>query len=510
MPLENPASRQDNERLIERLRATLSKLEVALGATRDAIAWTDERGRIEWCNAPFDRLAGKPHMSVIGQDIVKAVPLDKWSVDDAPHPAKAVLASRSFLSETLAVKRDGQQIYLDFFGSWAQGGGVKPIAVFVLREVTARVMREEQLRRATAILRAQLDSTQDGLLIVDENARIVHYNKRFLEMWAISEDVMQDADQERRLAVFLERLDDGERAASRIRELMSDPARAGEDELRLKNGLIFERYSAPISGPDGAYYGRAWHFRDVTERRKAEQALENKSRELERSNAELQQFASAASHDLMEPLRKVASFGDLLRKRAEGQLDPQSLEFLTRMQNAAVRMGRLIEDLLQFSRVFGDTRPFETVDLKRCAEEVAADLEVGIKKAGGRVTIGELPTIQAHPFQMRQLFQNLIANALKFRKPDVPPLVTVRARPAQPGFVELEVADNGIGFEERFAEKIFQPFLRLHPRSEYEGTGLGLSICRRIATRHGGWISAQGRPGADATFVVTLPLGRKP
>ncbi len=211
----------------------------------------------------------------------------------------------------------------------------------------------------------------------------------------------------------------------------------------------------------------------------------------------------------MEPLRKVAAFGDLLRKRAEGQLDAQGLEFLNRMQNAAVRMGRLIEDLLQFSRVFGDTRPFERVDLKKVADDVAGDLEIGIKKAGGTVEIGELPTIEAHPFQMRQLFQNLIANALKFRKTDVAPRVTVAARPAQPGFVEFEVRDNGIGFEERFAERIFQPFLRLHPRSEYEGTGLGLSICRRIAMRHGGWICAHGEPGAGSAFIVTLPVGRR-
>jgi signal transduction histidine kinase len=209
----------------------------------------------------------------------------------------------------------------------------------------------------------------------------------------------------------------------------------------------------------------------------------------------------------MEPLRKIAAFGDLLRRHSTG-LDDKGREFLDRIQSAAVRMGALIQDLLQYSRVYGDTRPFEIVELDQIARGVAADLERAIHEAGATLELGALPKVYAHPFQMRQLLQNLIANAVKFHRTDVPPRVSVRSCAAPKGLVCFEVADNGIGFDAKFSEKIFEPFLRLHTRSEYEGTGLGLAICRRIATRHGGFVSARQAPGGGAIFSVTLPGGR--
>ena len=509
MPLENPASKPSQE-LIERMKATLGKLEVALGATHDSIAWTDGQGRIEWCNAPFDRLVGKQHMAVIGQDIQKVLPLDKWAAKPRAHPAKGVLSSRSFLTETIEVRRDGSgQQFLEFFGSWVQGGGIEPIAVFVVRDVTARKQREEQLTRTSAILEALQDSALDGIMIVDENGRILRYNGRFAQMWGLTEEVLATRSDEDALKAVLGLVENPEDFLERIQNLYCDREATSHEEIPLKDGRVFDRYSAPIVGANGVYYGRSWYFRDITARRTADKALEDKTKELARSNAELQQFASSASHDLMEPLRKVAAFGDLLRKRAGDKLDPTSGEFLDRMQSAAVRMSKLIEDLLQFSRVFGDSRPFQKVDLGEVARGVVSDLERALTASGGVVTVSELPTIEAHPFQMRQLFQNLIANALKFRKPGEPPRIAVSWRRAQEGFFELVFEDNGIGFEEQYADKIFQPFLRLHTRQEYEGTGLGLAICRRIMMRHGGWITAKGELGRGSVFTVTLPTGRR-
>ena len=491
------------------MRATLGKLEVALGATHDAIAWTDGQGRIEWCNAPFDRLAGKPHMNVIGQDIQKVLPLDQWALRQRGHPAKAVLASRSFLTETIEISRaGGRQEFLEFFGSWVQGGGIEPIAVFVVRDVTARRQREEQLTRTSAVLEALQDTALDGILIVDETGRILRYNERFVQMWGLSAEVLAARSDEDALKAVLHLLDSPEDFLERVQQLYCDREATSHEEIVLKDGRVFERYSAPISGANHVYYGRSWYFRDVTARKAAEKALAEKTAELARSNAELQQFASSASHDLMEPLRKVAAFGDLLRKRAGDTLDATSLEFLDRMQSAASRMSKLIEDLLQFSRVFGDTRPFQKVDLGEVARGVVVDLELALAASGGSVDLSEMPTIEAHPFQMRQLFQNLIANALKFRRPDEPPRLNIAWRSSKKGFFELVFEDNGIGFEDQYAEKIFQPFLRLHTRQEYEGTGLGLAICRRILLRHGGWITARGEPGRGAKFTVTLPTGR--
>jgi light-regulated signal transduction histidine kinase (bacteriophytochrome) len=175
------------------------------------------------------------------------------------------------------------------------------------------------------------------------------------------------------------------------------------------------------------------------------------------------------------------------------------------MVDAAARMRRLIDDLLMFSRVTSKAKPFEPVDLAAVAHTVVSDLEIRIEQTGGKVEVGPLPALDADPTQMRQLLQNLIGNALKFRRPEVPPLVAVWGD-QQDGHVRLSVADNGIGFDEKYTDRIFQVFQRLHGRAEYEGSGIGLAVCRKIAERHGGGISARSTPGVGSTFTVTLPL----
>ena len=168
-------------------------------------------------------------------------------------------------------------------------------------------------------------------------------------------------------------------------------------------------------------------------------------------------------------------------------------------------MQKLIQDLLAFSRVTRQVQTFETVNLETLIYDVLTDLEVRIKKSGGRVEVGKLPAVHADPFQMRQLFQNLIANALKYSKKGEPPRVHIRSENVHNGFVEVAVEDGGIGFEERYLEQIFQPFQRLHSREEYEGSGMGLAICHKIVARHGGKITAKSEPGTGSTFIVTLP-----
>jgi PAS domain S-box-containing protein len=256
-------------------------------------------------------------------------------------------------------------------------------------------------------------------------------------------------------------------------------------------------------------------LKDVTERREAAEALEHKAEELARSNAELEQFAFVASHDLQEPLRKIRAFGDRLNMKCAAVLPADGADYLARMQNAAARMQTLIADLLTFSRVISRTEPFVEVDLGQVTREVLSDLEVRVEKVGATVTVGELPKIQADPMQMRQLLQNLIGNALKFQSPGVKPQVQIAAHQIQlsdeyssgaEAMCELTVKDNGIGFDEKYLEKIFAVFQRLHNRQEYEGTGIGLAVCRRIVDRHGGSITARSKPGTGATFVVQLPV----
>ena len=238
--------------------------------------------------------------------------------------------------------------------------------------------------------------------------------------------------------------------------------------------------------------------------------------ELERSNRELQDFAFVASHDLQEPLRKIQAFGDRLRTTQGDLLNDQGRDYLDRMHNAAGRMHTLINDLLAFSRVTTRAQPYEPTDLNRIVEDVLGDLETTIEQYAGTVRVGDLPTIEADALQMRQLFQNLITNALKFRKTEAPPEVVVNAESFREDLlagdetesrdlVRITVADNGIGFDEKYLDRIFTPFQRLHGRNEYEGTGIGLAVCRKIVERHGGMLTATSTEGKGSTFIAVLP-----
>jgi PAS domain S-box-containing protein len=251
---------------------------------------------------------------------------------------------------------------------------------------------------------------------------------------------------------------------------------------------------------------------EVKDRQAAESQVRAVAAELERSNGELEKFAYVASHDLQEPLRKIQAFGDRLHTKCRDQLPDAGKEYVDRMLSAAVRMRRLIDDLLTFSRVTTQKRPFVRLNLDKLVRGVVSDLDVRIGQAGGVVRVGPLPTLDADPTQMRQLFQNLIANAVKFHTPGVPPVVEIGCEPVElpdaggprPGY-RISVRDNGIGFDEKYRDRIFNVFQRLHGRDRYEGTGVGLAICRKIAERHGGQITAHSQEGRGAEFVITLP-----
>ena len=237
---------------------------------------------------------------------------------------------------------------------------------------------------------------------------------------------------------------------------------------------------------------------------------------LARSNAELEQFAYVASHDLQEPLRKVQAFSDRMRSKYETVLDEQGLDYLSRMHHAAKRMQTLVNDLLSYSRVATKVEKFAPIDLDIVVQEVIADLETRIEETGAQIEVANMPTIDAVPSQMRQLFQNLIANSLKYHRNEVAPEVKITGDIIENGAIEpngtssktcqITVRDNGLGFEAQYAERIFGIFQRLHGRVEFEGTVVGLAVCRKIAERHDGTIRAQGRPGEGSTFTVTLPL----
>jgi light-regulated signal transduction histidine kinase (bacteriophytochrome) len=205
----------------------------------------------------------------------------------------------------------------------------------------------------------------------------------------------------------------------------------------------------------------------------------------------------------------VQTFSERVVDTEGERLSDKGREYLRRSTEAAGRMQRLIEDLLKFSRVGTTEKALDPIDLELVVQEAASDLEGSLEAAGASVEVGELPTALGDHSQIRQLFQNLISNAVKFRRDGIPPLVRVEGE-AHGDFAEIRVHDNGIGFDSRYAERIFRVFERLHGRGEYEGTGIGLALCRKIAERHGGAIAAQSTPGEGSTFILTLPIREGP
>ncbi|WP_206107854.1 PAS domain-containing sensor histidine kinase [Paludisphaera rhizosphaerae] len=289
------------------------------------------------------------------------------------------------------------------------------------------------------------------------------------------------------------------------RDEWAEATRAGrlfETECRLRDGAGGHRWflirAVPRFNAAGAVDSWLTTGTDVD-------GLVRTREELRRSNAALERFAAIAAHDLQEPVRKVRAFGE--RIAAGGGIDDRSRGHLGRIIAAAARMHELVHGLLSLARVSGGARVQTHVDLGAIAREVVDDLGATIERSGAHVEVGPLPTIRADAVLMRQLLQNLIANALKFHRPGQVPSVRVSVREAVedgPAWV-LEVADDGIGFDQREASRIFEPFQRLHGRSAYPGSGLGLAICQGVVDRHGGTIAAESVPGVGSVFRVVLP-----
>jgi PAS domain S-box-containing protein len=306
-------------------------------------------------------------------------------------------------------------------------------------------------------------------------------------------DFVVPADRERVQGFVRGALERGETATYEIQSIYA----SGPQWFVVKVGPIRDA---------GRIVGFTMITTDVSNLKRTQLRLEQSLRELARSNRELEAFAAVASHDLQEPLRKVQTLAERL-KAASPTLEPESRDYLERILSTTARMRRLIRDLLTYARVTSRAQPFVQVELGPLLREVLGDLEVTIEQVGARVTVGELPALQADPTQMRQLFQNLLSNALKFRREGVPPLVSIEASVDEAARrVELRIQDNGIGFDESDREQIFSLFQRLHPVEKYDGSGLGLALCQKIAERHGGLITARSSPGQGATFIVTLPL----
>ena len=489
-----------------------------------SIAHTDRELRYTWLYNPN---ASPPIEAALGRRLDEVVPTE-GSRRVMALKQRALESGESSQVDFTVDEAGGRRTYRLFVDPLSEANeivGVSTVTMDLTPMLRAQAsLRDSEIRFATAF-----KASPDPFIITDSRGRIVETNEAFERTFGYSAsealgkstlDLKIYADSEDR-----ERLIQMFQASGRIRDF--------EVDLVSKDGAIV---SGVVSAErmdvgDEAYVLSI--FRDVTEKKRAEQALRESearlrslneeleakvkertealmkaNRSLEERNRELQSFAFVASHDMQEPLRKIQTFADLIRDDFAHLLPDEGSAYLDRLQNSAARMAQLLSDLLTFSRVASRPEPFEDVDLSAIVREVLSDLQLALEAAGARVETDANLRFYADVGQVRQLLNHLILNAIKYRRDGVGPIIRIMAcEEDTPGgqMCRITVEDNGIGFDMRYHDRIFQPFERLHERSAYPGTGMGLAICRRIVERHGGTISAESVQGQGSRFNVMLP-----
>lgn len=366
-----------------------------------------------------------------------------------------------------------------------------------------------------------IESSHEAIISLDFDGIITTWNKGadLLYGFAASEMIGTSITK----IIPDEKINDAKKLLNRIKK--GDIVSNFETQrINQKGNLVYVSISYSPIIDNGHIVGASTIARDITKQKQLEQALRQANEDLEAkvadrtkelrhinqqlqtSNRELQDFAHVASHDLQEPLRKIQSFGNLLKDEYHAHMTSEEQLYIDRMLESAGRMRRLIEGLLSFARVTSKAAPFKKVPLNGIMNEVVSNLEVRINDAHAQVDVGRLPTIDADPLQMQQLFQNLLSNSLKFHQKDKPPHITISTDTASPhGKVTIKVKDNGIGIDQKYSERIFRIFERLHSKDEYEGTGVGLAIVRKIVERHHGSVSISSESGEGTTFKISLP-----
>ncbi|MFA5189905.1 MAG: PAS domain S-box protein [Verrucomicrobiia bacterium] len=504
----------------------------------DATLAIDKEGRVIIWNKAVEEMTGIPAAEMIGRTGYAHT----MAFHEEAKPQLVDLAledHEEVVSRYSKIIREGDTLAAEVFcrglhdkkGAWVfakasplhdQSGKVVG-AIESVRDITRRKQAEEELQFRNVLLLTQQEASIEGSLVVDEESRILTYNRRFVEMWGIAAKLLEGGNDEQVLQFVTTQMADPGAFYQRVQYLYEHRHETSRDELILADGRVFDRYSAPMFGPEERYYGRVWYFRDITDRKRAEQELGRLNADMAHKNRELQNILFAASHDLRSPLLNIHGFGKRLEdacaelRKVVDQPDagaaelqkiapliregmPKALGFI---RSGAARMDTLISGMLRLSRLGRVEMRFELLDIAKLVAEVVNSMASEIQSAGGTVCAVSLPACHGDAVLISQVFANLIENAIKYRDPARPIRVEVS------GYIKDAdalycVADNGIGIAAADQERIWNLFCRLNPAAT-DGEGLGLNLVRRIVERHNGRVWVESVPGTGSKFYVALP-----
>jgi two-component system, LuxR family, sensor kinase FixL len=501
----------------ENYKELASRLQAIFNNVIDGIITIDRKGTIESVNPAAANIFGYTPEEIIGQNVKILMPEPDKSNHDQYIKNYHQTSEKKIIGigrEVIGRKKNGNLFPFLLSISEVELED-KKIFTGIIHDLTERKIAEAALKESENKFNAIINNAVDGIISINDRgimeminpaaAKLFGYDKE--ELIGRNVNVLMPEPEKSEHDGYIDRykhtgkkkiIGIGREVTGKRKDGSSFPLNLSVSEIQLRDRKIFTGI-----------------IHDLSAQKMAEEQLRRYASDLERSNKELEDFAYVSSHDLQEPLRKIQAFGSMLINEEVEKLSDEGKDYVDRMLNAASRMQKLINDLLTFSRITSKKDPYIKVDLNIILKEVLTDLEIAIKESGAIIEFSPLPNIEADATQIRQLFQNFISNALKFRKENEAPIIKIYSKTIQkkahltstPGdeMIEIYFKDNGIGFNEKYLDKIFNIFQRLENK-KYEGSGIGLAICRKIAARHGGNITAQSTPGKGSTFIVTLSV----
>ncbi len=484
----------------EQLVQSRVSLDTIFNSSPAMIWYKDEFNRIVKVNSVAAQMTGLPREEIEGRMMDEVYP--NRSDDFHAYDLEVIRTDKPRLGVIEELNSPGGMIWVqtDRVPYHNADGKVQGVIVFS-KDITEKRRADEQL----TLLSTAIEQSSTAVMITDREGNIEYVNSSFAENSGYS--IEQLIGQSPNI------LKSGEHSPEFYSNLwstvLSGEIWRGELVNRHRGGRLYTELVAihPVRNSRDAITHFVWIRIDDVERQNTLKQLRTYAKELARSNKELEEFASIASHDIQEPLKKIISFSEKIQMGYKPLLDERGVNYLNRIIQASERLRHLVRDLISLARVSGPVQVVAPTDLNRLVKEVRVDLEFIIEEKEAVIEVSDLPVIEANSSQIHQLFQNLISNALKFHKKHIPPRIRIYCQNLNEEFCEIVVQDEGIGFDETYSERVFKPFERLHSILDgYTGSGIGLALCRKVVESHGGIINARSQPGQGTTVTVRLPV----